>query len=204
MKRAGTVTSESTKRLILGVQRLSLRAAGSSSGGLSRKRTPSPVFFTRTHSSMDVVNPPEQARSKHHPESDHASTDESENEDVAPERRSQLTSARRSVKRHESDMDVSMRDRTWSVPRIEQLRGEAKTILSDAMTTVYPQRNTLKSRRLSRASSDPMMTNGPRTSRLAKDLLEEDVGYAGDCECEPDADGLCHMCGRVTTSRCSL
>jgi hypothetical protein len=172
MKRSLEVESLTTKRLVLGVQRLSLHSA-------PKKRTPTPEACL-----MDVVpNIREYHSSGSEGEgSRHPSSDSEFELDNLRRRRSGSDPPSRPRGRNE---------RTWSLPRIVQIKQEEKDILSCTLTTLY---HTRSRHRMQRRASDPARAR--RMSDVSN--LNQQDGYSGGCECDSDMEDqvYCNNCER--------
>jgi hypothetical protein len=185
MKRNAGMECISTKRIILGVQRLSLRTV---------KRSPSPLS---PPSSMEIVCGSIRANGELSSDSEdqnhsHSSSQDSDMDwdNTRRARSSSEPRTRRRIRREIDDhMSEGQRGRTWSLPRIVQLQEEARTTVAGVVTTVFPRRSRS---RLSRRASDP-----PRFVNLRTDG-GPDAGYTGGCECDSDMEDqvFCTNCKR--------
>jgi len=190
MKRNSDADSNCTKRIVLGVQRMSLRAA---------KRTPSP---SSQHSSMDIIRGDtwegSDGRSSTESEGDQLSSSEDSNMEWDQPRRSRSNSEPRTSNNRRTnyaadDDDIKSEgaiERTWSLPRIIQLQEEER-IMKDALTTQYPR--LLKSK-LHRRVSDPQRSL--RNLQVQSPHGGADPGYSAGCECDSDMEdqAICIHC----------
>ena len=181
MKRNAEAECNSTKRIILGVQRLALRPS---------KRSPSPLSLHS--SSMEIIYGHFGAGTEISSDSDEANHSQSSSQDSDLDydypRRTRSNSEPKSGSRKRREVDDFSRSRTWSLPRISQLQQEAKHSVGGVVTTVFPRKVKV---RLARRASDP-----PRFRNLLE--VANEAGYSGGCECDSDMEEqiLCPNCSK--------
>jgi len=185
----GESECSATKRIVLGVQRLSLRTVVQSPSPLSR------------NSSMEIINgsvfaADSDARSMDSDDDDHSrqSQSSSQNSDV------EWDYPRRTRSNSESKVptygtDWIDRERTWSLPRIARLREEDRTVNIGATAASLIRKSKLTLVR--RASDPPRFRQARKEQGLNPGIA--DAGYSAGCECDSDAEDQmnCKHCVQV-------
>ena len=175
MKRGASSFDHDAKRLILGVERLSLNG-------------PRPLPVPSPAHSLEVLVHDDSSSNSGHSGKPSSSSGGSDSEHEAKVRERAASESQHATA-NSNDMEVEKRERSWSLPRIVQLREEeARVTTSTSLVTVLSRMP--RPRLLRRRASDP--------ARLKDRENKATGGYSAGCECDSDAEDewRCKHCRR--------